>query len=72
MELRTRKNSPIALENGEEYSELQGFTVTTLVFRVVSKCPWMSTSDPVAATKSVKGQNFNQLNVKELMAVLIK
>ena len=58
VELRNKKDSPIALENGERDSDLRGLTVTTPVLgALVSGCPWKSTLDPIIATKPVKYKN---------------
>ena len=59
------------MENGEKDQELKGLTVTTYVFLLVSECSWIFSSDPILATKSVNEQKFNQVNVKDLMAISI-
>ena len=65
------KNSPTVLGTGLKDLELEGFKVTTSVFCFASECPSGSISDSILATKSVKDKKFNQVNVKDLMALLI-
>ena len=59
------------LRTGLKDLELAGFKVTTSVFCFGSECPAGSISDSILATKSVKDQKFNQVNVKDLTALLI-
>lgn len=55
----------MALGNGEKGNKLKkGVAGTMPVFLVVPKCCWRSTSYPTTATKSVKEQNLNQVNLK--------